>query len=276
MTSVTIRYPSDTTSVKEETLGGYTYLTLTTPFANQIQLIRAPAVEQLQLPAPVLSPPLQATPVVRTTSTSRTVSNIPSTSRILAPQPTIVNTPAGPAITSVPSYWVPSYSAPQIASYSVPSYSVPSYSVPSYQNRPAIVNTPTGPVLTSVPSYSVPSYSTPQITSAPNISSRTLVRTSGPRTTPVTSLEFSDITPTRSSCIGQENILLVKIKGNVNVEKLVKMIEEYVNVVCTEVRGGVGSRMLSIHLNDGDAVNIAYDVLVEHYGLSSKDVEFFK
>lgn len=257
MSSFTIRYPSDNTNVKEESINGYTYLTLSHPVPDSIQLVRAPLVQAL--PEPVVMSP-RMSPVVRT-STTRVVSTVgtgqfpallpppvvASPPRALVPQPafsgqTVINTPSGPMVVQSPTY-INTPGGPVISS------------VPS---SPTYINTPAGPVISSVPA------------ARPMISS-----VATPRSLPVSYMApaiVSQNTLAGANCIGQENTLIVKVKQNVNVDELIKTIENYEDVKCTEVRAHLGNKVLVIHFNDRAGVMNAYQVLVDNYGLKG-DVE---
>jgi len=270
MEELTIRFPSASTNIKEETIGAHTYLTLSHPLPGQIEIIRP----TLALP-PV--PQVVQTPVRTTTSTTQIVSASPLrypgllppvTSRAIVPaQPTFVNpgvrSYASPTFVNTPSGQI----VPAVGSYSSPTIiNTPSGPVVSSYSSPTFVNTPSGPVVSS--------YSSPTIVNTP--SGPMLL---SPRSIPQIPNYYNFVPPVLNNgaaCIGQENTLQLRVKGFFNVDDLVKNLENYVDVKCTEVRSdGKGSKMLTIHFDNGDHTNAAYEALKNLYG-KSKDVEIYK
>jgi len=196
MSSVTIRYPVSTTNIKVENINNLTYLTLSNPYSNQIEIVR-PVINPVQSPLRLIpASPLRLSPTSP-----------------LIPQPYI--SPSGVGISPVPvRSYPPGYT---------PSSVNPSLNILPYENAPIV------PILES----------------------------------------------DKLSCMGQEDTLIVKIRGLVNVDDIIKNIEAYVHVKCTEVRIGMGAKLLIIFFNDRTSLDFAYEVLNSTYQ-GSLDMEIYK
>jgi len=211
MSSVTIRYPVSTTNIKVENINNLTYLTLSNPYSNQIEIVR-PVINPVQSPLRLIpASPLRLSPTSP-----------------LIPQPYI--SPSGVGISPVP-----------VRSYP-----------PGYIPSPRLVQTPQGPV-------SLPSSVNPSLNILPY------------ENAPIVPILESD----KLSCMGQEDTLIVKIRGLVNVDDIIKNIEAYVHVKCTEVRIGMGAKLLIIFFNDRTSLDFAYEVLNSTYQ-GSLDMEIYK
>ena len=221
MSSITIRYPTGSTNIKEENISNLTYLTLSNIYPNQIEIMR-PIISTIQTP---IQTPMRITPI----QTPVRITPIQTPVRITQ------------NIRTSPEY-IPS---PRLTQSSQGTINFPSPILsPRYENIPTVFNSS---VRVSEPRYeNLPTVFNPS------------VRVSEP-----------------NSCIGQENTLIIKIKGIVNIDDLIKNIEAYIDVKCTEVRNGMGNKLLIIHFNDRSSVDIAYEVITSVYQ-GSIDMEVYK
>lgn len=305
MSQLRIKYPTEGTDIKEETLNGMTYLTISNPLPNKIEIINQLYVmEEIEvIPSPVpaplpprVSPVMASPPLIRTTSYStRTISpnainpNIPMAFR---PAP-LVATPSvrtmSPVVTTT-SYGAPVVQAPPVMA-SPPVMVSPMGMVPSPLGvSPQMIQSPYPPYYPG-PYYSPPGFRTPMLVAPPPSPASPSVPIE--RNIPVFPASFygnpsinhmidpyypemvrPQMTPIQSfgsgkqSCVGPENTLIIKLKKFLRIDEIVSSVEKYVDVKCTEVRANHDGQILIMHFNDSNSVKTAHDLLKDIY---SKD-----